>query len=132
VLGNPYYHQATDLLETVNHQLLVEASKFNIASIIMLTSSPTTVKDLRIINLKSNSAEVTWAPAPEKGIASYVLEFGPEKDPSAFSLTVTEPRAMLQGFQLRRGEKLAVAVKAVNGRGISSWDWTRTTAAVTK
>jgi len=132
VLGNPYYHQPTDLLETINHQLLVEAAKYNIATMMMLASSPTPVKDVKITDLKSNRAEVTWTPSAEKGISSYIVEFGPENDPSAFSVTVNEPRASLTGFQLKKGEKLAAAVKAVNGRGISSWDWTRTGAALTK
>jgi len=126
VLANPYYHQPTDLLETINHQLLVEAAKYNIATMMMLASSPTPVRDLKIIGLKNNSAEVTWTPSAEKGILSYIVEFGPENNPSAFSVTVKEPGINLTGFLLKKGEKLAVAVKAVNGRGISSWDWTQT------
>jgi len=132
LLGNPYYHQPTDLLETVNHQLLAEAAKFNIASIMMLASSPAPVKDLKISILKNNTAEATWTAGPEKGIVSYLVEFGPEKNPAAASTTVTESRARLEGFQLKRGEKLTVAVKATNGRGISSWDWARATAALEK
>jgi hypothetical protein len=132
VLGNPYYHQPTDLLETVNHQLLAEAAKFNIASIMMLASSPAPVKDLKIISLKSDTAEVAWTPSQDKGVISYIIEYGPEKNPSASSTTVAETRARLQGFQLKRGEKLAVAVKAVNGRGIASWGWARTIASMPK
>jgi hypothetical protein len=132
VLGNPYYHQPTDLLETVNHQLLAEAAKFNIASIMMLASSPAPVKDLKIISLKSDTAEVAWTPSQETGVISYIIEYGPEKNPSASSATVAETRARLQGFQLKRGEKLAVAVKAVNGRGIASWDWARTISSMPK
>jgi len=30
---------------------------------------------------------------------------------------------------LKKFEKLAVAVKAVNARGIASWDWTRAVSA---
>ncbi len=132
LLGNPYYHQPTDLLETVNHQLLVEAAKFNTASIMMLASSPMPVKDLKVASLKSDTAEVAWTPSPEQGIASYIVEYGPEKDPSASSLTVTEPRVRLQGFKIKPGEKLAIAVKAVNRRGIASWDWSRTIASLAK
>jgi hypothetical protein len=132
LLGNPYYHQPTDLLETVNHQLLTEAAKFNIASAMMLASSPAPVKDLKIISLKSDAVEVTWTSSPEQGVISYLVEYGQEKNPSASNLTVAEPRARLQDLQIKCGEKLAVAVKAVNGRGISSWDWARTTAAMTK
>ncbi len=38
VLGNPYYHQPTDLLETVNQQLVYEATRMNVASIMALAS----------------------------------------------------------------------------------------------
>ena len=132
LLGNPYYHQPTDLLETVNHQLLTEAAKFNIASIMMLASSPLPVKDLKIISLKSDAAEISWTPSPEKGVVSYLIEYGPEKNPAASSMTVAEAKARLQNLPIKRGEKLAVAVKAVNGRGISSWDWARAIASMTK
>ncbi|MDP2916286.1 MAG: M28 family peptidase [Candidatus Aminicenantes bacterium] len=132
VLGNPYYHQPADLLETVNHQLLVEAAKFNIASVMMVASSPTPVKDLKIASVKNDSAEVAWAPSPEQGIASYVVEYGPESNPTAGRITINEPRARLTGFLLKKGEKLAIAVKAVNGRGIASWDWTKTAAGLGK
>lgn len=132
LLGNPYYHQPTDLLETVNHQLLTEAAKFNIASVMMMASSPAPVKELKVTAFKGDTAEVAWAPNAEKGIVSYIIEYGPENKPARASLTVTEPRARLQGLQLKRAEKLVVSVKAVNGRGISSWDWTQTTGAAAK
>jgi Tol biopolymer transport system component len=130
VLGSPYYHQPTDLLENVNQRLLVEAAKYNTASVMMVASSPTPVKDLKISELKNDWAEVVWAPNPEQGIASYVVEFGPDKDPRAYRLTATEPRAKLAGFKLKKGDTLAVAVKAVNARGMESYDWARATAVV--
>lgn len=129
VLGNPYYHQPTDLLETVNHQLLVEAAKYNIAAIMLIASSPAPVKDLKVGALKRDTAEATWTTSPEKGIVSYIVEYGPESNPAASRITVTEPKAALKGFSLKKGEKLGVAVKAVNGRGIAGWDWARTDAA---
>ena len=117
VLGNPYYHQPTDLLETVNHQLLAEAAKYNTAAIMMLASSPMPVKDLKITGLKSDAAEAVWTPSPEKGVVSYVVTFGPGTSPEAASITVKEPRAALSGFRLKKGESLVVSVKAVTDRG---------------
>jgi Tol biopolymer transport system component len=38
ILGNPYYHQPTDLLETVNQQLVFEAAKMNVATMMALGS----------------------------------------------------------------------------------------------
>lgn len=132
VLGNPYYHLPTDLLETVNHQLLTEAAKYNIAAIMMLASSPMPVKDLKIENLKSGSADVTWTPSPEKSVVAYRMEFGPEKSPTIFTTEVKQPFVKLTGLKMLKGEKLRVAVKAVTGHGLSSWDWTRTSAPALK
>ena len=36
VLGNPHYHTATDLLETMNHQLITETSKTTVATLFVL------------------------------------------------------------------------------------------------
>jgi hypothetical protein len=132
VLGNPYYHLPTDLLETVNHQLLTEAAKYNIAAIMMLASSPMPVKDLKIENLKSGSADVTWTPSPEKSVVAYRMEFGSEKSPTIFTTEVKQPFVKLTGLKMLKGEKLRVAVKAVTGHGLSSWDWTRTSAPALK
>jgi len=130
VLGNPYYHQPTDLLETVNHQLLTEAAKYNTAAIMMLASSPTPVKGLKIASLKAGAAEAAWSPSPEKGIVSYIVTYGPGSSPGAATVTVKEPRAALLGFQLRKGESLVVTVKAVTDRGIESWDVSRASAVL--
>src|SRR5678815_3979158 len=35
VLGSPHYHQATDLLEYENHQLILETSKTTVATVMM-------------------------------------------------------------------------------------------------
>jgi len=125
VLGNPYYHQPTDLLETVNHQLLVEAAKYNLAAIMMVASSPPPVEGLKIEELKADSALISWRPSPGKKSVSYLVEYGPANRPAAHQTTVTEPGAKLVGFRLKRGESLAVAVKAVLESGISGWDWAR-------
>jgi len=128
VLGNPYYHQPTDLLETVSHQLLYEAARYNTAAIMMLASSPMPVKDLKIEALKPASAGVSWTPSPEKGVVSYLVTYGPGSSPEAATVTVKEPRAALTGFQLKKGESLAVSVKAVTARGIEGWDAARASA----
>ncbi len=124
VLGNPNYHQPTDLLETVNHQLLVEATRANTASIMLLAASPARVKDLKIENRSGDAIELSWAPSLEKGVVSYALAYGPDGNPMARTMTVKAPRARITG--LKPGEILQVAVKAVNARGLSSWDWART------
>jgi hypothetical protein len=40
LLGNPFYHQATDRIETVNFRLIGEVAKSTIATLMKLASSP--------------------------------------------------------------------------------------------
>ena len=123
VLGNPYYHQPTDLLETVNQHLLVEATKANIASIMGLASSPSRLTGLKAERAKTGALSVSWTASPEKEIAHYIVAYGPPSKPMAHTLTVTTPHAQLPAGSA----PLQVAVKAVNARGLASWDWARTT-----
>lgn len=116
VLGNPHYHQPHDVLEVENHQLIAEASKTTIASLIMLASSPS-----RIAGLAVNGTTATWTPSPEKGVTKYLVRYGPADAPERWSVEVTEARAVLPN--LRAG--MTVAVKAVNSRGLEGWDWAR-------
>jgi hypothetical protein len=125
VLGSPYYHQATDLLETVNQRLVFEAAKMTAASIMMLASSPSRVKNLKIESAAGDAVELSWEPSPEKGVTAYTVAYGPESDPMAKTMTVKAPKARITG--VKKGEKTQAAVKAVNARGLSSWDWARVT-----
>jgi hypothetical protein len=127
VLGNPYYHLPTDLLETVNQQLMVEAAKYNVATMMMLASSPTPVEGLKAVAARGGAMTASWAPGAEKGIAGYVLEYGPESNPSASRMTLKEAKASLPALPFKKGEKIVIAVKAVSGRGFESWEWARTT-----
>ena len=128
VLGNPNYHQPTDLLETVNHQLLLEATRANTASIMLLADSPARLKDLKAANTSGGNVDITWAPSPEKGVTSYTVAYGPEASPMARTMIVKTPSARITG--VKAGESLRVAVKAVNTRGLTSWDWAYATVAV--
>jgi Tol biopolymer transport system component len=125
VLGNPNYHQASDLLETVNHQLLLEAARANTASIILLADSPARVKDLKVEKITGDAVELSWAPNPEKGVTSYTVYYGPESSPAARTMKVNAPKARIAGY--KAGESWQVRVKAINARGLASWDWARAT-----
>ena len=80
VLGSPHYHQASDLLEFENHQLITETSKTTIATLMLLASSPSRLTRLRVDSVAGGTASLSWAPAPESGIASYVVAYGPPSD----------------------------------------------------
>ncbi len=125
VLGNPYYHQPTDLLETVNQQLITEAAKYNTAAIMILASSPSPVRKLRVVDSGRDFASLAWAPNPEKGITHYHVSYGPEGRAAAESRQVKRPEIRLDRRGMRPGEKLVVTVKAVNARGLVSWDEAR-------
>jgi len=130
LLGNPYYHSPTDLLETVNHQLLAEASRYCTAALMLLASSPSPVRGLKAVTTgsgtgagegtKAGAVDVSWTPNPEKGISHYLVTWGPEGKEVAGSRKVKEARARLKG--LKTGEKWVVTVRAVNARGLAGWD----------
>ncbi len=111
VLGSPYYHQSTDLLENENHQLITETSKTTVATIMLLASSPSRLTNLKIDSYANGTVKLSWTPSPEKGVTGYIVAHG------ASHITVTEPKAVLQ---VPAGT--TVSVKAVNARGLESWD----------
>jgi hypothetical protein len=122
VLGSPHYHTASDLLETVNHQLIAETCKTTVASIMLLASSPSPVKDLKVLSFSGERAEVSWTASPEKGVRSYLVSYGRAEGPQK-KIKVNEPRAMLRGV----APGMVVAVKAFHANGLEGWAWTRTT-----
>lgn len=122
VLGNPNYHQATDLLETINHQLITETSKTTVASVMMLASSSSPVKDLKVISYDGKMAELSWTPSPEKSVRSYIVTYGFSNGPLRREKTAA-PRVTLRVVK----PGMVVSVKAVNARGLEGWDWSRVT-----
>jgi len=126
LLGNPYYHEPTDLLETINHQLVTEAAKYNAAAIMLLGASPSPVRGLKVAKAETGEAavvEVTWTPNPEKAITHYLVTWGPEGKAPLGVRRVKEARAQLKGLRATPGEKWQIGVRVVNSRGLSSWEW---------
>ena len=122
VLGNPHYHQVTDELETINQDLVRETAKTNIASIALLASSPSRVTGLEAQRGAGGTVALRWPLSPETGIESYLVTYGPHHDPTRYTMEVKQPRATIS----LAAETTVVAVKAMNARGLSSWDWART------
>jgi peptidase M28-like protein/WD40 repeat protein len=123
VLGNPHYHQSHDLLEGINHQLIAEVVKTTAATVMLLASSPSRLKDLQIDSFKNGTATVSWAPSPEKGVTGYLVAYGPPAKPESQQVRVVKPPAVLPGI----AAGTIVAVKAINGKGLEGWDWARIT-----
>ncbi|HZS48224.1 MAG TPA: M20/M25/M40 family metallo-hydrolase [Blastocatellia bacterium] len=117
VLGNPHYHTSTDLLEGINHQLVTETCKTTIATLMLLASSPSPVKDLRVVNFDGKNAELAWTASPEKSVRSYNVTYtsaqGGQKQ-----IKVNDAHATIQGVKAGTD----VTIKAVNSRGLESWD----------
>lgn len=121
VLSNPHYHQSHDFLEFINHQLIAETSKTTVGTLMLLASSPSRVKDLKIDSRTNATTNVSWTPSLEKGVTSYIVSYGAPG--AAKQMVVKTARATLPGLQ--RGA--VVSVKAVNDRGLEGWDWARVT-----
>jgi Tol biopolymer transport system component len=117
VLGNPHYHQATDLLEGINHQLVTETSKTAAATIMMLASSPAPVRDLKVKSFADRTAEITWTAAPEKGVKYYLVMYGADGMLSK-QVKANAPKIILKDVQ----PGMTVKVKAVNAKGLEGWD----------
>jgi Tol biopolymer transport system component len=120
VLGNPNYHQATDLLETINVAQVAETAKVTAASVVYLASSPSRLSDVRL-EPSARGFRVTWTPSLERDVTGYIVAYGPASNPLERRVSVRAPQAMLP--QLPSGT--AVAVRAINRRGLEGWDWAR-------
>jgi hypothetical protein len=122
VLGSPHYHQASDLLEFENHQLILETSKTTVATVMLMASSPSRLTNLKVDSYTGTAAALSWTPSPEHGIASYIVAYGPPADPLRHRLTVTDAQATLPQV----AADTVVSVKAVNAHGFEGWDWAKT------
>jgi hypothetical protein len=125
VLGNPHYHQATDELSTINQDLMRETAKANIASIALLASSPSRLNGLTARRETGGRVAVQWSPSPEVGVNTYVVVYGPPHDPMRYTMRVAEPNVTIRAA----AGITDVAVRAVNGLGLTGWDWARTAVA---
>jgi hypothetical protein len=123
VLGNPHYHQPHDLLDTINHPLVTEVAKTTAATLMLLASSPSRLRDLKVERFTNGTAKLSWKPALEKGITGYLVASGPAGDPEAKQMRVTTPSATLSGLT----PGMVISVKAVNAKGLEGWDWARVT-----
>ncbi len=123
VLGNPHYHQSHDLLEGINHQLIAEVAKTTAATVMLLASSPSRLKDLRVDSFKNGAASISWTPSPEKAVTGYVVKYEPAAKPESQHVRVVKPPAVLTSI----APGTIVSVKAINSKGLEGWDWSRVT-----
>lgn len=123
VLANPHYHQRTDRLNTINHQLVTETARATVAALTYLASSPGPVRGLTL-RRQAGGVVATWEAGPERDIASYTVTWGPPDSPAAGRATVRGTTATIGTLP----EGHLVSVRAVNTGGLVGWDWARAVA----
>jgi len=87
----------------------------------LLASSPSRVKDLKVTGQAGGPAQVTWTGSLERGVTGYIVAWGPPDEPLRNTLRVTKPAATIAGS----APGMEVSVKAVDARGLEGWDWAR-------
>jgi hypothetical protein len=121
VLGNPHYHQPHDVLETVNHRLVAEVSRTTLASVVLMASSPSRLTEVSARRGPAGAVDVSWAPAVERGVASYRVRWEDEDGGTGGMQIVKGTSARL----MKVPPGATVAVRALGARGIEGWDWAR-------
>lgn len=122
VLGNPYYHQWNDNLETVNHQLVTEVAKTTAATLMLLASSPSRLKGLSVKPQGKGDHIINWTASPELSISHYLIRYQSANGQWNTS-QLNETTATLGN--LKPGS--TILVKAVNKAGFEGWDWAKVT-----
>ncbi len=128
VLGSPHYHQASDLLEFENHQLILETSKTTVATVMLMASSPSRLTNLKVDSYTGAAASLSWTPSPEQGVASYIVAYGPPADPLRHRVTVTRAAGDAAAGRRRHGRVGESRERArPRGMGLGENDRGRTT-----
>ncbi len=116
ILGNPHYHQRHDVLETINHQLVAEVSKTTVATVMLLASSPSRLRDFSI-ERRGRRTTATWALPLESGVTRYEVIYTP---PGGTQRSVEAQTNTVTLTDAPAGTR--VEVRAINGRRLKSWD----------
>lgn len=122
VLGNPYYHQWNDNLETVNHQLVTEVAKTTTATLMLLASSPSRLTGLKVEPQKKDTYLITWNASPERSISHYFIRF---QSTNGQWNTTQSKETTTTLTNLKTGS--TIFIKAINMDGLEGWDWAKIT-----
>jgi len=128
VLSNPHYHQYTDRLETINHELVGEVAKTTAATIMLLASTPSRLSGLTATRY-GDEVELEWTAAPESDVIAYELEWIDGEG-------LTRTRRIQSAEPAPAGSRMStlipapptgttVAVTAVDADGQRGWDAAR-------
>jgi hypothetical protein len=89
----------------------------------LLASSPSPVKDLKLTGQADGPASLTWAESLEEDVTGYIVAWGTPDSPLNGTMRVSKPPATVPAAT----PGMVVSVKAVNSRGLEGWDWARAT-----
>jgi len=113
ILGNPNYHQPTDRLETINHNLVREVAKSTTATLMMLANAPSKVTGLTL----TQNTELSWDEPLEKDIDHFLVSYT-DYSGEKHTLETKQNSVSLTNPDLSK----KINVTAVNNRGIKGWD----------
>ncbi len=117
ILGNPNYHQPTDRLETINHNLVREVTRSTTATLMMLSNAPSKVTGLEHREHSQNRVDMTWNPSKENNIDHYLVRYT-TLDETEETVQSNSENITLQNADVSKD----ISVVAVNDRGIEGWD----------
>lgn len=122
VLGNPYYHQWNDNLETINHQLVTEVAKTTTATLMLLASSPSRLQEVSAKPQGKGNYVVNWTESPEQSISHYLVKY--QLVDGQWNTSRSNETTKTLG-NVKPGS--TVYIKAVNQAGMEGWDWAKVT-----
>jgi hypothetical protein len=103
VLGNPHYHQPHDVLETINHQLVTEVAKTTAATLMLLASSPSRLRDLKVEASAEAPPRSPGRRARERGHRLSGRVWPGRRIPRRHRLRVTSATRNARGHRARHG-----------------------------
>jgi hypothetical protein len=128
VLSNPHYHQYTDRLETINHELVGEVARTTAATIMLLASTPSRLNDLAASTV-GDEVELTWSAAPEYDVVAYEIEWtdasGAERTRRVEASGAGVSGATVSARIPAPPTGATVGVRAVDADGQRGWDAAR-------
>jgi hypothetical protein len=106
----------------MNHEQIRETTKTNIASIMLLASSPSRINGLSVASRNGDTVELDWQASPEKSVFQYVIRVGrPGQELEEY--IADYPGARMENIP----DGTMISVKAVSSRGLRGWDWAHVT-----
>lgn len=93
-----------------------------VATVVMLTSSPSPVRDVQARPAGGGKVEIAWSPNPERGIEYYELGWQVGEKGQAQVRKVKGNRAMISLGKGAQGGQAIITVRAVDRFGLPSWD----------